>query len=72
MRRKEMIDLCLAVASGEGRLVRHGGLHYVGEVKACHSGLLDVKAFGHAFEWAAECCRPVDERIEYLGPPSNE
>lgn len=72
MRREEMHDLCRAVESGEDRLVQNDDLLYTGRLVACHDDRLTVEAFGHTFEWDPGHCHAVDERIDPLGPPSNE
>ncbi|NJC87685.1 MAG: hypothetical protein FIB02_04000 [Desulfuromonas sp.] len=72
MRREELRNLCRAVESGETRLVQNEDLFYTGRVTACHGDQLTVEAFGHSFEWDSGHCREVDERVDSLGPPSNE
>jgi len=72
MRRDEFNELCRAVESGETRVVQNEDLLYAGQVMACHGDRLAVEAFGHTFEWDSGHCHEVSERIDPLGPPSNE
>ncbi len=71
MKTEEFHSICQSVASGEKVLVQNLELMYTGEVVACGKNYFVVDAFGHNARWDNGICRPADESVNPLGPPSS-
>jgi hypothetical protein len=72
MRNEEFNNICRSVGeAGAERFVQHLDSMYAGKVLACGNGEFIVEAFGHRIHWPAGRCRPVDRRVNPLGPPSS-
>ena len=72
MRNEEFTAICRRAAAGGEAWVQNLDLLYSGRVVACHDDFVTVEAFGVRHDWEGSHCRPVDSRIDALGPPTNQ
>lgn len=71
MRNEEFAKICRTIETGYNVYVQNLDLLYSGRVVACGADSVKVEAFGHRYDWQAGHCRPINSRVNPLGPPTD-